>query len=140
LLDGVASAYERAQYADDYSQAVHFVSEAIDGLEGASTPREVVSFADALNRWRETVTDDRAPSRVFPTPWPTMNNHLSGGLDAGRSYVDDRRPGDGKSLAGANLATHAAEKRQSARLFSVDDGRREVVTRILAYRTRETDG
>lgn len=140
LLDGVASAYERAQYADDYSQAVHFVSEAIDGLEGASTPREVVSFADALNRWRETVTDDRAPSRVFPTPWPTMNNHLSGGLEAGRSYVVGGRPGDGKSLAGANLATHAAENGHSALIFSVEMGEHEVVSRIIASGARANYG
>src|SRR5699024_3679954 len=75
-----------------------------------------------------------------PTPWPTMNNHLSGGLEAGRSYVVGGRPGDGKSLAGANLATHAAENGHSALIFSVEMGEHEVVSRIIASGARANYG
>lgn len=140
LLDGVASAYERAQYADDYSEALHHVTEALDSLDGASTPSEVSSFADALSRWQERMDDDVTPVRVFPTPWDGLNDAISGGLQAGRSYVVGGRPGEGKSLAGANLATAAAERGHSALIFSVEMGEHEVVSRILASGARADYG
>lgn len=140
LLDGVASAYERAQYADDYSEALHHVTGALDGLDGTSTPAEVSSFADALTRWQESVNDDVTPPRVFPTPWDQANKHLAGGLHAGRSYVIGGRPGEGKSLAGANLATYAAEQGHTALIFSVEMGEHEVVSRILASGARADYG
>lgn len=140
LLDSVSSAYERAQHADDYSEALHHVSEALEGLEGTSTPREVVPFADALARWQERINDDVTPPRVFPTPWEGLNNHLAGGLHAGRSYVIGGRPGEGKSLAGANLATFAAEQGHTALIFSVEMGEHEVVSRILASGARANYG
>ena len=132
LLDGVASAYERAQYAEDYAGALHAVTEAVDGLEGASTPREVSSFADAVSRWQERMDDDDRSVRVFPTPWDGANSVLSGGLHAGRSYVIGGRPGEGKSLAGENLATHAAEQGHTALIFSVEMSEHEVVSRAIA--------
>lgn len=140
LLDGVVAAYERAQYAEDYSEALHHVTEAIDGLEGASTPSDVVSFADALSRWQERIDDDVTPPRVFPTPWDGLNSAIAGGLQAGRAYVVGGRPGEGKSLAGANLATYAAEQGHSALIFSVEMGEHEVVSRVLASGARADYG
>lgn len=140
LLDGVGAAYERAQYAEDYSEALHHVTAALDGMEGTSAPKDVVSFADALDRWQERVDDDVTPPRVFPTPWDGLNERLSGGLHAGRSYVIGGRPGEGKSLAGANLATYAAEQGHSALIFSVEMGEHEVVSRVLASGARADYG
>ena len=140
LLDGVSSAYERAQYAEDYSEALHHVTAALDGLEGTSTPKDVVTFADALDRWQERINDDTAVPRIFPTPWEGLNGVLAGGLHAGRSYVIGARPGEGKSMAGANLAQFAAEQGHSALIFSVEMDEHEVVSRALAAGSRANYG
>lgn len=140
LLDEVGAAYERAQHAEDYSEALFHVSEALDGLEGTTTPREVSSFAEALSRWQESITDDAVPARVFPTPWPSVDEKLAGGLHAGRTYVVGGRPGEGKSLAGANLATFAAENGHPAVIFSVEMSEHEVVSRVLASGARADYG
>ena len=140
LLDGVASAYERAQYAEDYSEALYHVTEALDGLDGTSTPREVRSFADALDSWMERMDGDGDSHRTFPTPWEKLNKTLKGGLHSGRSYVIGGRPGEGKSLAGANLATHAAEHGFTSVIFSVEMAEHELVSRALASGARAEYG
>lgn len=140
LLDGVVAAYERAQYAEDYSEALHHVTTALDGLEGTSTPKDVVTFADALDRWQERINDDNAVPRIFPTPWGRLNETLAGGLHAGRSYVVGARPGEGKSMVGANLAQYAAEQGHAALIFSVEMSEHEVVSRALAAGSRANYG
>lgn len=77
-------------------------------------------------RWDER-TDD-----VIPTPWPEVNDWLNGGLALGRLVTIGGRPSVGKSLGGLNIAAYAAENDHPAIFFSLEMGKPEVTTRILA--------
>ncbi|MFC5789688.1 replicative DNA helicase [Agromyces tardus] len=70
--------------------------------------------------------------RTIQTPWPELDDALSGGLQPGRSYLFAGRPGGGKSLALTNIAAYAAEHGYAGALFSVEMGTLEVASRILA--------
>lgn len=87
------------------------------------------NFADLVAEWREWSgrSDD-----VIPTPWPEANDWLNGGLAKGRLVTIGGRPSVGKSLGGLNIAAHAAENNHAAIFFSLEMGKPEVATRVLA--------
>lgn len=132
LVLSLQSALEHVSQAPDYQTAHSFASEALQGVDGADMPDTVVSFATAVDRWQERMDRPRESARVFPTPWPALNDRLSGGLHAGRSYVVGGRPGEGKSIGGANLVQHAAEHGHVGLIFSLEMGETEVVSRAIA--------
>lgn len=87
------------------------------------------NFADLVAEWREWSgrSDD-----VIPTPWGEANSWLNGGLAKGRLVTIGGRPSVGKSLGGLNIAAHAAENNHPAIFFSLEMGKPEVATRVLA--------
>ncbi|MFC9769559.1 DnaB-like helicase C-terminal domain-containing protein, partial [Rhodococcus jostii] len=127
LLFALKRAAEHAPMAGSYSEALHFASEQISGLSEGSVPDDAHSFADALDRWQEWVHAPTGSVRTIPTPWNDVNEMLAGGLHPGRSYVIGGRPGEGKSIALLNFATHAAEQGHPGVIFSVEMGETEVV-------------
>lgn len=90
---------------------------------------ELVTFDDLVEGWRNW--QDTAGSSI-PTPWAELNSWLNGGLNRGRLYTIGGRPAVGKSLGGLNIAAHAAERGFSAAFFSLEMGRNEVASRVLA--------
>ncbi|SIL73477.1 replicative DNA helicase [Mycobacteroides abscessus subsp. abscessus] len=70
--------------------------------------------------------------KAIPTPWPALNNVLSGGLQRGRVYVVAARPGVGKSVATTQLARHVAFYNYKSVVISLEMSANEVMTRILA--------
>jgi len=72
----------------------------------------------------------------WSTPWVDLDR-IIGGMKRGRLVVVAARPGVGKSLALTNLAAwHAKTHGRGAYLGSLEMGRREVTSRILASDAR----
>lgn len=132
LLEALKRAAEHTSLGANYSESLHFASEQISALTQGSIPEDTRTFADAVDAWQEWVTAPKESARTIPTPWTDVNDMLAGGLHPGRSYVIGGRPGEGKSIALLNFASHAAELGHPAIIFSVEMGETEVVSRILA--------
>ncbi|MFT4125095.1 MAG: DnaB-like helicase C-terminal domain-containing protein [Gordonia sp. (in: high G+C Gram-positive bacteria)] len=133
LEDALRGALERLGSSDSYSVALENTHGELGRLDGANPPTEVHDFADAWDRWWDHTTGPITPrAKPIPTPWPAIDTKLAGGLHRGRTYVIGARPGGGKSLAGANIALHAAENDHRAVIFSVEMGEIEITSRIVA--------
>ena len=139
LLDTLSAVSEHAETAADYGQALQAVHAALSEMEGDTTPRDVVSWDDAVEEWKH-VQDDDTSVRVFPTPWQSLNDVIAGGLHSGRTYITGARPGVGKSIMGANLAQFAAENGHRAVIFSAEMGTTEVTSRLIASGARANYG
>lgn len=90
---------------------------------------EASDFAELVESWQSW---DGDPHDVVPTPWPTVNDWLNGGLARGRLVTIGGRPSVGKSLGGLNIAAFAAESGHPAVFFSLEMAKPEVMARILA--------
>ncbi len=88
-------------------------------------------FDNLTDEWWQWLDDPEA-SNVIPTPWPALNEILAGGLHPGRSYIFAAPPGGGKSLTITNIAPHAAKQGHPGAIWSVEMGRMEVTSRIMA--------
>ncbi len=118
--------------AEDYSQALGTVWELMHRLDESDTPTEVVPFATLVDDFHKTMTSDTHVGDVIPTPWPDLNDLLSGGLHTGRSFVAAGRPGAGKSILGLGAAAHAAEQGFHTLVVSEEMSNFEVTGRLLA--------
>ena len=120
-------------------------------------PRELDEIAeDARQRLDEAVLDGRqsqaarigeslpdildiaekGAARGLGTPWPDLDD-LTRGLKPGRLIVIGARPGVGKSLMGANLASHVASRHgHTAYVASMEMDRIEYGQRILSAEAR----
>lgn len=100
----------------------------------SDTPEDVITLSDAFDSWREWRASEQA--KPIPTPWPQLNSSLAGGLHPGRLYVVAARTGQGKSVVGQNIITHAVSLKHPSLVVSVEMPVVEVVSRILAAETR----
>ncbi|QGJ95536.1 DnaB-like DNA helicase [Mycobacterium phage Rimmer] len=92
-----------------------------------------LGFAQLVEKWR---TWQDQPSDVIPTPWPELNKWIpGGGLSPGNLVVVGGRPGAGKSNAGLNIISKAAEDKLKSLVFSVEMDDVEVFSRLLAAGT-----
>lgn len=67
----------------------------------------------------------------LPTPWPDLDTYL-GGLAPGTLNVVGARPGGGKSIMAANLATYTAQGGIETLVHSLEMPRAELVHRMVA--------
>ena len=75
---------------------------------------------------------EHGSAKGFPTPWPDIDS-LTRGLKPGRLVVIGARPGVGKSLYGANLASHVVSRSShTAYVSSLEMDRVEYGQRILS--------
>lgn len=75
---------------------------------------------------------EHGAARGLPTPWPDLDE-LTRGLKPGRLVIIGARPGVGKSLMGANLATHVASRHaHTAFVSSLEMDKIEYGQRILS--------
>lgn len=132
LQGALTGALERITQAETYSDALEAAHGELGRLEEASQPESVTDFAHLWDEWLEELATPPERSEPIPTPWAALDDKLAGGLHRGRTYVIGGRPGQGKSIAGVNIATHAAENGHPALVFSVEMGRTEVRNRVIA--------
>lgn len=134
LIQAADSIKHRASVAGDYSQALGWAWSLMRGLEEAEAPADVVPFSTLIDEFHKTMAGGQSVGEVVPTPWPELNELLSGGLHPGRSFIVAGRPGSGKSNAGLNLAAVAAEQGFPTLVVSEEMSNFEVTGRILAAR------
>lgn len=127
----LASALDAARGMDELADGLAHLRTALN----RATPNDSLSgfhvMSDLIEQWWNWYEKPES-NRIIPTPWPTLNEVLSGGFHTGRSYLIGGRPGGGKSLLLSNFAQHAAFYGHPGLLYSVEMGRMEVTSRILA--------
>jgi replicative DNA helicase len=75
---------------------------------------------------------EKGSAKGLPTPWPDVDD-LTRGLKPGRLIVIGARPGVGKSLMGANLASHVVSRfGHTAYVSSMEMDRVEYLQRVLS--------
>lgn len=106
----------------------------LDALAAPASDDEpaIRKFDSITDEWWTWIDAPATDIRTIGTPWPSLDDLLAGGLHPGRSYLIAARPGAGKSLALTNIAAHAAEAGRKGLLFSLEMGRIEIASRIIA--------
>lgn len=132
LAETLERAYSTVAGASDYSSALESVHRMIGTVEGSEASPEVVHFSDLMDEFQEQQARGFELGEVIPTPWPPVNDLLSGGLHVGHSVVLAGRPGAGKSNAGLNFAMYAAGMGYPSLVFSQEMSGLEVAGRIAA--------
>lgn len=99
LVQTLERAREHVVTAGDYPQALEITHELLGGLEEADAPDEAVPFRELLTVFEKTMAAGGTQGEVIPTPWPELNELMSGGLHPGRTCVIGGQPGDGKALS-----------------------------------------
>jgi len=94
-----------------------------------------VTIGDAMARFLEAQRSVSA-DRVCPTPWPTLNVMLGGGLHRQRVYVVGGSTGSGKSNVGLAVAGHAASRDIPSVVFSAEMSEHELAGRWFARTAR----
>lgn len=135
-LSRITEAAERL----DGDELLAYAYKQLDALAGSKSNENMRKFGDILPEWWEWFDAPAEQIRTIPTPWLELNEILAGGLHPGRSYLIAGRPGGGKSLGLTNIAAHAAEQGHKGILFTVEMGRIEVMSRILAGQARAEYG
>lgn len=131
LQGALTAAQERIGQGSTYATALEAAHSELGRLEEA-TQSGVVDFSQAYANWEGDQRTRPAHSHPIPTPWEGLDSVLSGGLRRGRTYVVGARPGGGKSIAGVNLATYAAQQLHPSLIFSVEMAELEVTSRVIA--------
>lgn len=132
LIQAAERIKHRAAIAGDYSQALGAAWEELRGLEASDAPAEAVTFTDLVDGFHKTMAEGLSVEGVISTPWPELNDLLSGGLRPGHSYVIAGRPSAGKSIAGLNVAASAAEQGYPTLVVSQEMSNFELTGRLLA--------
>lgn len=129
-LEGIADSVCVVDPATGKDAADHIAAGyALDGFQ-PRTPPDVITLSEAFDAWR--TWRDADASEPIPTPWSSLNNALAGGLHPGRLYVVAARTGQGKSVAGQNMVSHAVMHHHPSMVVSVEMPVHEVVSRIIA--------
>lgn len=136
LVETLDRAKSHAITAEDYSQALNLTHELLGKLEESELPADAVPFSDLVDDFNKSMTGGLSVGEVIPTPWDELNELLSGGLHPGRSFVVAGRPGHGKSNAGLNMASHAAEQGFPTLVISEEMSGLEVTGRLMASGAR----
>jgi KaiC/GvpD/RAD55 family RecA-like ATPase len=98
------------------------------------TPAGVLTLSQAFDSWIEWRNSEAA--QPVATPWPSLNKSLAGGLHPGRLYVVAARTGQGKSVVGQNMVSHAVANQHPSLVVSVEMPVVEIVSRIIAAQAK----
>lgn len=92
--------------------------------------QQLMKIGDALPEVLDVA--EHGSARGVPTPWPDVDD-LTRGLKPGRLVVLGARPGVGKSLYGANIASHVASRHgRTAYVSSLEMDHVEYLQRVLS--------
>lgn len=133
VLDQLRS---EAVTAEDYAQVLASAQLAFDRLEEGDLPVQAKPFSELVGDFAEWQAGGLVTGQVVPTPWPELNNALSGGLHPQRVFVIAGRPGEGKSICGLNCAQYAAEQGYRSLVVSQEMPSIELAGRMMASGAR----
>lgn len=132
LVESLDRARQRAMSAEDYGDAVTVIEEEIAAAQDRDGEAQgVAMFGDAVDRLEQRLKSG-AQEEVVTTPWPEINEMLSGGFHRGRLHVIGARPGEGKSIMAHQLAANAAAHGHPAMVFSLEMSESEVAGRLVS--------
>lgn len=90
--------------------------------------------SELLDPWQERV---QTQQEHIPSPWPQFNEDFSGGGFLPHRIVTIAAPtGFGKSVAGIQIAGHAAECGYSSAIFSAEMSKLDVFDRVISRKAR----
>lgn len=90
--------------------------------------------SELIGPWQDRVTTQQ---EHIPSPWPEFNDNFTGGGFLPNRIVTIGAPtGFGKSVAGIQIATHAAECGHVAAIFSAEMSNLDVFDRVVARKAR----
>lgn len=98
----------------------------------APLPEGVRRLSDAVEDWWRWLHAPAEKVRIFPSPWPHLNDVIGGGLHPGRVYVIAGRPGGGKTVGLLNIGQFLAESGSPVLMCSLEMPELEMVSRIMA--------
>lgn len=132
LVQSLDRAKASAVTAEDYSHALSATFHMLNQLEEGDLSMDLMPFSDLVDEFHKTQADGFVAGMVIPTPWPAINEILSGGFRPGHSYVIGGRPNEGKSIVGLNCAQTAAEQGFRTLVISAEMSGLEVTERMMA--------
>ena len=118
--------------ATDPSEVVEQFEKFLDESALAEDPG-VEGFGDLYDQWVNWMHED---VRALATPWPALNDKMSGGFHRQRLYLVGARPGCGKSVLGLNVSTQFAKAGYKGIVFSLEMPKMEVMSRMLSAGAR----
>lgn len=101
---------------------------AFAALEGIARPRGFIAPPKSVF---DHVIDEVINTAKIPTPWPSLNHSMGGGIDISETLYIQMRLGQGKSWIGTAIAAHAAWKGYKVAVASLEMPARQVTMRAL---------
>lgn len=90
--------------------------------------------SELLEPWQQRV---QTQQEHIPSPWPELNEDFTGGGFLPHRIVTIAAPtGFGKSVAGIQIASHAAEYGYSSAIFSAEMSKLDVLDRVISRKAR----
>lgn len=123
------SVTENADEVDVILEQVHSFLDDVDSDQDS----ESSDLMGLYDEWLDWQSDDRP---VIETPWLAVNDALNGGLVRQRMYVWGARPGNGKTVAVAEMGFYAALQHHSVLMFSMELSKKDLMSRIIAMAAR----
>lgn len=119
----------------DAADVVENARQTVD--EVVSNVRRSVDSSSGYDLAVQALEDYASPAPAsLPTGWADLDAVLNGGLRPGTLTVIAARPGVGKTVLGANLATSAARDGVGSLLVSLEMTEQEVIDRVLSSLAR----
>ena len=117
---------------DDVDHALETVRSFLDNVD-EERDQGSVDFPGLYEAWTQAQNDDRP---CIETPWLSVNDKLTGGLQRQRLYVVGARPGCGKTVLAAQLGLYAALSKLKVLFFSLELSKEDLMGRVLACGAR----
>ena len=125
----------------DVDTALSAAEDTLFGIRQGSQNRDFVSLTESYEPFLEQASPldqldgelDRAP---IVTGYRRLDEILVGGLQRSDMVVLAARPSVGKSMMGLNFSLHAAKAGFSVGIFSLEMGRDQIASRLLAAQSR----
>jgi dnaB-like helicase N terminal domain len=107
--------------------------EEIESLSERLVEDSSETYEESIDNAFETfLSDDSEIINAIPTPYPTLNNFLGGGLKPQKLYTVCARTGIGKTVLATQCAAEACAKGKSVLYFSLEMPKEELYQRIAA--------
>lgn len=137
LVVALDRAKQRAFTAEDFGDAYSITLSEIESLGAHDEDDDgAVTLGEVIARLEQRFKDPASGEKVIPSPWPEFNDKAAGGLHRGRLHVIGARPGEGKSIAAHQAATHASVHGLRSLVFSMEMDADEVGGRVLSSQAR----
>lgn len=118
---GLAAGVDASEVAEDCRGV-------LDAAAAAAGSSRAVPIGDRIF---DTVDRLELPVATVSSPWPDVDR-LTGGLRRGALYVIAARPGEGKSVLGANIARHIATDGAGVAFSSLEMSEDEIHRRLMS--------